>query len=205
MNSILASAGWGRNTIDSVIYPMKGSVTGVNGELGLPAGKQALKYAKTTFQHTQYLPTSKDQTLRLAGELGVAAGYGGITLPFMKNFYAGGIGSVRGYEAASLGPVDTLTDARLGGAKKLTGTAEYLFRMPGLGQDKSVRLGVFLDGGQVWGTGEKIRLNDLRYSSGLSANWASPFGPLKFSFAKALNAKSGDKKQVIQFTMGSTF
>lgn len=205
MNSILASAGWGRNTIDSVIYPMKGSVTGVNGELGLPAGKHALKYAKTTILHTQYIPTSKDRTLRLAGEFGVAAGYGGITLPFMKNFYAGGIGSVRGYEAASLGPVDATTDARLGGAKKLTGTAEYLFRMPGLGQDKSVRLGVFLDGGQVWGTGEKIRLNDVRYSGGLSANWASPFGPLKFSFAKALNAKVGDKKQVIQFTMGSTF
>lgn len=205
MNSVLASAGWGRNTIDSALYPMKGGLTGVSGELGLPAGKQALKYAKTTLNHYQYIPFGKDKTLKIGGELGVAAGYGGITLPFMKNFYAGGIGSVRGYEAASLGPVDPLTTARLGGAKKLTGTAEYLFLMPGLGKDKSVRLGAFVDGGQVWGTGDKISLSDLRYSAGLAANWASPFGPLRFSFGKALNAKVGDKKQIVQFTMGSTF
>ncbi len=205
MNSVLLSGGWGRNTIDSFIYPMKGSLTGTTGEVGLPAGGQALKYVKATFSHYQYQPFSKDQTLKFGGELGLASGYGGVTLPFMKNFYAGGIGSVRGYEASSLGPVDAATMSRLGGAKKLTGTAEYLFRMPGLGKDKSVRLGAFVDAGQVWGTGEKISLGDMRYSAGLAANWASPFGPLRFSFAKALNAKEGDKKQVVQFTMGSAF
>ncbi|MDO8932934.1 MAG: BamA/TamA family outer membrane protein, partial [Rhodocyclaceae bacterium] len=172
-------------------------------ELGLPGGN--LKFYRTTLQHTRYLPITKDQTLMLSGQVGLAGGYSGRPLPFTKNFYAGGIGSVRGYDTSSLGPVDSATEGRLGGSKKLVGTAEYLFPMPGMGQDKSVRLGAFFDGGQVWAAGTAIRLGDLRYSAGLSANWYSPFGPLKFSFARPLNKKTGDKVQGLQFTMGSAF
>jgi len=205
MQTLLVSGGWGRNTIDSQIYPMKGSTYGITGELGLPGGNNAIKYARTTLSHYRYVPMSKDNALKFGGELGIAGAYGGRTLLFTKNFYAGGIGSVRGYDPSSLGPVDAVTGARLGGAKKLTGTVEYLFRMPGLGQDRSIRLGAFMDAGQVWASGDKFRLSDLRYSAGISANWASPFGPLKFSFARPLNAKSTDKKQGLQFTMGSAF
>jgi outer membrane protein insertion porin family len=205
MTTLLASGGWGRNTIDSHIYPTKGSSYGVTGEVGLPGGGNAIKYVRTTLHHTRYLPFRKDDALKLGAEIGLAGAYGGRPLLFTKNFYAGGIGSVRGYDSSSLGPVDAATGARLGGAKKLTATAEYLFRMPGLGQDKSVRLGAFVDGGQVWQSGDKVRLSDLRYAAGVSANWNSPFGPLRFSFARALNAKSEDKKQALQFTMGSAF
>lgn len=205
MTTFLVSGGWRRTTIDSQIYPMSGSTYGVTGEVGLPSGGDAVKYGRTTLSHYRYVPTSRDNTLKIGAELGIAGAYGGRPLLFTKNFYAGGIGSVRGYDSSSLGPVDAATGARLGGAKKLTATAEYLFRLPGLGQDRSIRLGVFLDGGQVWANGDKFRLNDLRYSAGLSANWSSPFGPLKFSVAQPLNAKADDKKQALQFTMGSAF
>lgn len=205
MTTMLVSGGWGRNTIDSQIYPTQGSIFGVNGEVGLPGGTNAIKYVRTTLNHLRYVPFGKGNALKIGGEFGVASAYGGRPLLFTKNFYAGGIGSVRGYDSSSLGPVDQATGARLGGTRKLTATAEYLFRMPGLGQDKSVRLGAFVDGGQVWGADDKMRLSDLRYSAGASATWNSPFGPLKFSYARALNAKSEDKKQALQFTMGSVF
>jgi outer membrane protein insertion porin family len=201
--TLLSSAGWMRNTIDSRIYPMKGSSFGVGGELSLPGGN--VKYARLSAQATRYFPITKDQTLMISGNIGDVVGYGGQSVPFTKNFYAGGIGSVRGFDTSSLGPVDVTTGARLGGTKMMTGSAEYLFPMPGMGKDKSVRLGGFMDAGQVWGYGTPMKLNDLRYSAGVAVSWSSPFGPLKFSFAKPLNAKDGDKIQHLQFTMGTAF
>jgi outer membrane protein insertion porin family len=202
-STILATGGWARNTIDSRIYPMKGSSYSLGAEVGLPGG--SLKYYRTTFGATRYFPMAKDQTLMVMGSIGIGGGYSGRPLPFTKNFYAGGIGSVRGYDSYSLGPVDPTTDSRLGGSKQIIGSGEYLFPMPGIGKDKSVRLGAFVDAGQVWATGTAIKLNDLRYSAGLSANWNSPFGPLKFSFGQPLNKKEGDKVQRLQFTMGTAF
>ena len=138
-------------------------------------------------------------------EFGLANGYGGKQLPFFKNFYVGGIGSVRGYESGSLGPVDPKTNERLGGTKRLVANAEFLFPMPGMGLDKSVRLGAFVDAGQVWGYGEKMSLGSLKYSGGISLAWSSPLGPLKFSLAHPLNKKPNDKLQRLQFQMGTTF
>lgn len=201
--TILGSAGWMRNTIDSRIYPTKGTSYGVGGELSLPGGN--VKYARLSAQASHYMPITKDTTLMLSGNVGDVVGYGGQQVPFTKNFYAGGIGSVRGFETSSLGPIDVSTGSRLGGTKMVTGSAEYLFPMPGMGKDKSVRLGAFVDAGQVWGYGTPVKLGDLRYSTGVAVSWSSPFGPLKFSFAKPLNAKSGDNIQHLQFTMGTAF
>jgi outer membrane protein insertion porin family len=201
--SLIGSGGWMRNNIDSRLYPTKGGSMSAGLEVGLPGG--SMKYYKTTFAEAQYFPVTKDQTLMLMGTIGIANGYSGQPLAFTKDFYAGGIGSVRGYQSYSLGPVDPTTGSRLGGTKELIGNAEYLFPMPGMGKDKSVRLGAFLDAGQVWGPGDKMSLSDLRYSVGLSANWSSPFGPLKFSIGQPLNKKPGDEIQRLQFTMGTAF
>ena len=101
-----------------------------------------------------------------------------------------------------------LSEDRIGGNRKINGTVEVLFPMPGFGQDKSVRLGVFLDAGQVWGKSSKEQNQDtgpIRMSTGLSALWSSPMGPLKFSLAAPINKQDGDKTQVFQFQMGQTF
>ncbi|MFA6314592.1 MAG: BamA/TamA family outer membrane protein, partial [Sterolibacterium sp.] len=108
-------------------------------------------------------------------------------------------------DTSSIGPQDPLTAESLGGNRRLVGNLEYLFPLPGSGSDKSVRLGAFVDGGQVWGQGSKMSLGDLRYSTGISLSWSSPMGPLKFSFANPLNRKPDDRIQRLQFQMGSTF
>lgn len=194
---------WTRNNVDSRIYPTKGGTTRLSAEVGAPPG--SLTYLKTTAQHQKYWPLSKDFTLYTNAEFGYAKGLGGDELPFFKNFYAGGVSSVRGYETSSLGPKDPSTNGSLGGTRRLVGTLELLFPMPGMGLDKSVRLGAFVDAGQVWGADDKIALSDLRFSSGLSLMWSSPMGPLKFSFGNPLNQKSGDKVQRLQFNMGTLF
>jgi outer membrane protein insertion porin family len=202
-STVLGSAGWARDTLDSRIYPTKGSLQRIGGEVATPGG--SLRYYKLNFQQQRFFPLSRKITLALNGEFGYANGYDNHQLPFFKNFYAGGIGSVRVYDPSSLGPVDAATGQRLGGNRRLTLNGEVLFPMPGIGQDKSVRLGAFIDGGQVWGVDEKLDFATLRYSAGLSLVWSSPVGPLKFSFGQPLNKKDGDKIQRLQFQMGTVF
>jgi outer membrane protein insertion porin family len=74
-----------------------------------------------------------------------------------------------------------------------------------MGTDRSVRLGAFVDGGQVFAPGAKIELGDLRYAAGLSLAWNSPVGPLKFSIARPLISKPDDGIQRLQFTLGQVF
>jgi outer membrane protein insertion porin family len=202
-STVLGSAGWARDTLDSRVYPTSGYMQRIGGEVALPGG--SLRYYKLSYQNQRFFPLSRKITLALNGEFGYANGYGKYELPFFKNFYAGGIGTVRGYEPSSLGPVDAATDQRLGGNRRLILNGELLFPMPGVGQDRSVRLGAFIDGGQVWGVDEKLDLSTLRYSYGLSLAWNSPVGPLKFSFGQPLNKKTGDKLQRLQFQMGTVF
>ena len=201
-NSIPGTIGWIRDQRDSVITPTRGSLVRANLEAGLPGG--TLKFYKLTEQVQWYYPISRTYTLALNGEIGVADGMGGKPLPFYKNYYAGGASSVRGFNSYSLGPRDSL-GAILGGNKRLVGNAEVLFPVPGTGVDRSMRLGLFLDTGQVFGADEKMRLSELRYSTGLSFNWNSPMGPLRLSYGLPLNAKPVDNKQHIQFQFGQIF
>lgn len=202
-SSLLGTIGWAKDTMDSRIYPRKGYIQRLNGEVALPGG--SLHYYKTSYQVQRYFPLSPSFTLALNADVGYANGLGGHQMPFFKNFYAGGIGSVRGFDPGSLGPRDPTTSERLGGNRRIIGGAELLFPMPGMGQDKSMRLGAFIDVGQVWGTEQTVNLNDLRYSAGISAAWYSPIGPLKFSFGQPIKKEAGDKVQRLQFQLGTVF
>jgi outer membrane protein insertion porin family len=193
-----ATAGVARDTRDSLITTTSGSYVRASTEL---SGGD-LQYYRLGYQHQWYRPLTRTTTLHLGGEIGYAGGYGDKPLPFFKNFFAGGPGTVRGYRSFSLGPQDENGNA-LGGNRKLVGTAEVLFPMPGAEQDRSLRLAGFVDGGQVYAN--KIELGELRYSAGLALFWSSPLGPLRLSWAKPLNAKSGDRSQGLQFTFGTGF
>jgi outer membrane protein insertion porin family len=137
------------------------------------------------------------------GQLGYANGYGGKPLPFFKNFYAGGVGSVRGFETATLGPRDTNGDV-LGGNRQIIGNFEALFPMPGW-KEKNVRLAGFIDTGDVWGEQERVSATDLRVSAGFAVSWDSPVGPLRFSFGFPIRKKPEDKIERFQFQLGRIF
>ena len=74
--------------------------------------------------------------------------------------------------------------------------------MPGLEKDKSVRLSVFVDAGQV---SDNFDFKETRYSAGVGLSWFSPVGPIKISLGKALNAKPEDRTQLFQFSLGTVF
>jgi outer membrane protein insertion porin family len=160
------------------------------------------------YEQQSYIPLTRKITLALKGELDYGRGLKEHPYPVFKNFYAGGIGSVRGYESSSLGIVDqqqgSLGDA-LGGSTRVVLNAELQLPVPGSGTDRSLRWFAFADAGQVYQEGQKIRLNELRASAGLGVSWISPVGPLKLSYAKPLNAKPGDRLERFQFQMGTGF
>lgn len=200
--ALIGTGGWVRDTRDSAIWPTKGRVERANLELGTPLGD--LEYWKYSYSHQYFFPYARASALVLSGQLDSGDGYGGKPLPFFKNFYSGGIGSVRGYRTSSLGPRDT-DQSHLGGNRKVNLSIEALFPVPGTTLDRSMRLGAFVDGGQVYGLNEKLDLSQLRSSAGLSFAWNSPVGPMKFSFARPLNDKPGDDVQRFQFTLGQIF
>lgn len=201
-NVVRPSVSWARDTRDSLFYPTKGRLQELSGEMGIPPGD--LEYYKASYRHQYLWPASSWLTLSFNGKVGYANGFHGKPLPFFKNFYSGGVDSVRGYETASLGPKDGNGDA-LGGNKSIVFNFEALFPMPVLKQDKSIRLSTFIDAGQVYGKDEKLGLGDLKYSAGLAVSWYSPVGPLKFSIGQPLNKKDGDKIERFQFQLGTSF
>ncbi len=201
-NNLVATIGWGKDTRDSAIYTTEGIVQRISSEISLPVFD--MRYYKLNYQHQRFFPLSPDYTLLLKGEAGLAGGYGGKPLPFFKNFYAGGPGSVRGYESSSLGPRDT-DDSVLGGPRRVVGNAELLMPFPGMERAKSTRFSAFIDGGAVYGPGDLSGSEGLRFSTGLAFTWLSPVGPLKFSYAWPINRQEVDKVQNFQFTLGSIF
>jgi outer membrane protein insertion porin family len=196
------TAAWARDSRDSALTPTVGQYQRINLELDV-VGES--KYFRAVYEHQLFKPLHPKVTLALKGEIDYGHGIGDKPYPVFKNFYGGGIGSVRGYLSSSLGIVDTRYGDALGGASRLIGNAELQMPFPGSGQDRSLRWFGFLDGGQVYQEGQKMRFSELRFSTGLGVNWISPVGPLKLSYAKPLNAKPGDRLERFQFQMGNGF
>ena len=200
--NLLGTIGWTHDTRDSAIYTTQGMMQRAFAEVALPVSDQ--RFYKLTYQHQWFHPLSRNVTFMLNGEAGVGNGYSGMPLPFFKNFYAGGTGSVRGYDSSSLGPRDNLNNS-LGGNKRITGNAEILFPMPGLSDEKSVRMSLFIDAGAVYGKEDLTGTAGMRYSSGLALTWISPFGPFKVSYGIPINEQPGDKTDRTQITLGTIF
>ncbi|MCP4996348.1 MAG: outer membrane protein assembly factor BamA [Gammaproteobacteria bacterium] len=198
------SIGWGRDSRDHSLMPTRGGTIGLTGLATIPGSD--LTYYKITYKQKHYFPLNKVFTFALKGDVGYGESYGDTTeLPLWEHFFAGGIKTVRGYKDFSLGPRDS-EDKALGGNFRMLGSAELFFPPPIESIQKTVRLGLFVDGGNAWDTNsDDIAFEDLRFSTGISGFWLSPFGALGASFAKPLNAKDGDDTESFQFLFGSAF
>lgn len=206
---------WVRDSRDRAIFPTTGGVQRVFGEVTLPGSD--LEYWKIGYTHRRYFPLSTTFTVALNLDIGYGEGYGKTSeLPFYEHFYAGGVGTVRGFELYSLGPRDSNGDA-YGGNLRTVANVELLFPMPGRAFADSVRLAAFLDAGNVFLTSEGgipassgcctngFDAGDLRYSAGVGATWLSPFGALTVSLAQPLNKEDDDETQTFQFQFGQSF
>jgi outer membrane protein insertion porin family len=202
---------WQRDNRDSALIPTQGRFRRANLEVS-PAG--SAQYYRSTYQDQYFMPLFGNVTLAVNGEVSYGAGLSSKSFPVFKNYYAGGIGSVRGFFAGSLsvdGTGTTTSSSRfnlpIGGQARVIMNAELQLPFPGTGVDRSLRWFTFFDAGQVFNPqyGQNINLGDLRYSTGLGISWISPVGPLKLSLGYPLNPQSFDRIQRFQFQLGTGF
>lgn len=193
--------GWARDDRDSALAPNAGSYKRVNLEWSV-AGD--VRYLRANLQYQHFIPITNRFTLGLNSELGWGEGLGDKPYPIFKNFFGGGLGSVRAFEQGSLGVVD-VTNNYIGGNRKFNVNAELYVPVPGAGNDKSIRLFGFMDAGNVWGESEKIEASSLRASTGIGLSWLSPVGPLKLSWGVPLRYEPNDRIQQFQFQIGTAF
>jgi outer membrane protein insertion porin family len=202
--NIPVTVGWSRDGRDSALIPSTGSLQQLNAEVGTPLGN--MMFYRIFGQYQKYHSFSKGNILSFNGEVGYGQAYGSNPFPITKNYYVGGIGSVRGYSPGSLGPqyYNTVIGAYqpTGGQSKIVTNLEYTFPVPGSGTDKTLRLFTFVDGGNAFG--QNLNLV-LRYSYGLGLSWISPLGPLKFSYGIPYKSQPTDNVQRLQFQVGTAF
>jgi outer membrane protein insertion porin family len=200
--SLPLTIGWARDGRDSALVPSKGILQRFNSDLSL-AGDS--RYIRTNYQIQHYTPLTKKFTLALNADIGYGQGLSNRPYPLFKNYFVGGLGSVRGFQQSSLGPSNSTNTLFLGGARKVVFNAEVLAPFPGAGNDRTLRLFAFADAGRAFAESQKISLTDLRSSVGIGLSWLSPMGPLRFSYAFPVKSQDTDKIQRLQFQIGTSF
>jgi outer membrane protein insertion porin family len=200
-NAFPLTIGWSRDERNSAILPTNGVLYRANLDLSVLGDVQ---YLRLNLQAQRFLPLIYGSTLGLNGEIGWGLGLGSRPYPVFKNFYGGGLGSVRVFQQGSLGIVDP-TGAFVGGTRKANANVQLYFPLPGTGLDKSLRLFTFFDVGNVWGDTETITFQSLRGSVGVGASWVSPLGPLTFTWGTPVMSQPTDRIQPFQFQIGTRF
>ena len=207
---VLGSARWSRDSRDRRILPTEGSYSSALAEVTIPGSE--LGYYRTRFSHQQFFPVTERWILMAEAEVGYGDGYGGTdSLPLTSHFYAGGPRSVRGFSSNTLGPRDTPppssgAEARpIGGDFLALARAELILPLPFVDESTQFRLTGFLDAGNVFESIDDFEADEIRYSTGFSTIWFAGIGIITTSWGFPLNAKSGDREQRFQFTIGTTF
>ena len=206
---LLGTARWSRDSRDRRILPTEGSYSSALAEVTIPGSE--LGYYRTRLSHQQFFPVAERWILMAEAEVGYGGGYGDTdSLPLTSHFYAGGSRSVRGFRSNTLGPRDTPirsgVEARpIGGDFLTLARAELILPLPFVDESTQFRLTGFLDAGNVFESIDDFEADEIRYSTGFSTIWFAGIGIITTSWGFPLNAKSGDREQRFQFTIGTTF
>ena len=196
---------WNKDTQDNTYLPTKGSLNKISGEITLPGSDDT--YYKIGYRNRTYFPLNDDKSLILGlrGDIAYGGGYGKTDdLPFYRHYYAGGLTTVRGFEHSSLGPRYSNGDTS-GGDFRTVGGVELMTPWKINEKSNNVRVGTFIDFGNVYSKPKDFDLGEFRYSGGLFVQWMSPLGPLNLSYAVPIKKKDGDEKEAFQFSFGMGF
>jgi outer membrane protein insertion porin family len=205
-----------RNTLNHAFDPTGGSYQDVSLEIAGLGGERFLKAEARERWYYTFLRSKAlgDFTYSLGGTLGYGfLGEGGVNsdeLPLFERYFPGGISSIRGFKARTLGPREERKDAfgrvlstsPIGGNEEVILNNEVIFPIvQGIGL-KGV---VFVDAGNAYGADEGITLDETRFSAGAGVRWLSPVGPLRIELGEPFNTKAHDQKSLVLFSFGGPF
>lgn len=203
-NTLQLSTSWSYDTRNRAIFADRGVYNLLAANVAVPG--MDLEYYKVSYRLKFYQPLFWGWVGYLGGTLAAGDGYGGTSsLPFWENYFAGGVSSVRGFRANTLGPRASDLDRAIGGGAKALMSAEIYFPLPFEGASNSTRLSTFVDAGNVFPRFADIRASELRVSAGVSVVWLSPVGALSFSWGWPVKSEPSDEKELFQFTIGTGF
>lgn len=216
--NVKALGHWSKTTLNHGLFPTAGGRYRLGGLVAVPGSD--LEFYRLTLSGERYFPVARRFAVGLRSEIGYGGVYGSTdTYPFYEHFYAGGFGSVRGYEKSSLGPriedIGYISDRGrpFGGNLLVEASAEFIFPLPFADRLRGVRSAYFVDAGNVFSTQcaetspecLEFDAKDIRASTGLSVTWLSAMGPMNFALALPLNDKPGDEVERFAFELGYSF
>ena len=234
---------WSKVTLNRGLFPTAGQSQSFALQLAIPGS--SITYAKATYRHKYFKPIfGGNLVLGLRGEIGALAPYGDTEIaPFFEHFYSGGISSVRGFKQNTLGPRATPSlyylddqgqpvldengnpvsnpyayydnDRSIGGAFLVEAGIDFIFKLPLIEDQRSMRSSFFIDFGNVFSEdcgNQEININcseldfgELRYSYGVGVTWITQMGPMSLALAKPSNQGPLDETENFQFEIGTQF
>ena len=189
------------NNTDDYYLPRKGIIASTSLEVAGVGGDQRFLTSSTSFNFYQGLKDFIGIDLIYRYKANFYKTWDMGNLPINQRFFLGGIGSVRGFENRTLSPKN-IYGYEEGGTIAFTNSAELSF--PLIDRIK-LRGALFFDYGAIGREVLDVHKSKHRYSTGLSIEWITPFGPLQLVFAKPLNPKPGDEISTFEFTIGTRF
>ncbi|MCI5065986.1 outer membrane protein assembly factor BamA [bacterium] len=191
-----------RNTINNPLNPTEGSRQSLGIELAGLGGSE--EYYLITALQQLYHPIYRREeggTITFGWRTRFAYGetYDGDTFPLFRRFFPGGINSVRGFEARTLGPKDDRGN-EFGGSKQLINNFEFIFPVLTSAGLQGV---VFYDVGEAFDDDETLDLGELRQAYGFGIRWTSPLGPIRIEFGIPLDREEGEDSLVTLFSFGA--
>ncbi len=200
-NNLKIITGISYSNLDRVIFPRKGFFGSLGLELYLPISHKDLGYYRSNVKGSYYYPIDSegDWVVKLNGELAYGGGFTKThQLPFYKRYFAGGIGSVRGFSASTLCPQE---DAHrvIGGNLLVLGSAALILPSP---YPNTMRISGFVDMGNVYT--DHFCLKELRASAGMQLEIRTPMAPVVLSLAKPIRKQPWDEKELFQFSLNAS-
>ena len=234
---------WSRVTLNRGLFPTAGQSQSFALQVAVPGS--SLTYSKLTYRHKYFRPIFDGRfVLGFRGELGVLEAYGDTEVaPFFEHYYSGGISSVRGFKQNTLCPraipsqfyLDNegnpiigedgnpvanpysyyRDDRSIGGAYLVEGGFDFIFKLPFIEDQRSMRSSFFVDVGNVFSKDcgfdqsnvncSELDLGELRYSYGVGVTWITQLGPMSLAIAAPSNEGPLDETENFQFEIGTQF
>ena len=182
--------------VRDILDPVNGIRGRVTFEPGVTWGDTNIAFARITTEASAYSDFGTDNLVgAIRGKLGTIAGPSGA--PPDRAFFAGGGGSVRGYEYQSLAPRDAT--GLITGRSLIETSFELRYRA-------SDTLGyvAFIDAGAA-GSNVEPPIDDMKFGAGLGFRYYTAFGPLRADFAVPLSNVEGAGDFQIYISIGQAF